>query len=99
MAPPNIIIKTVTISKFFRVLFPKRLDWSGEWPFIRSPNSFVFFTDGSKIIKELSGVGFFCSDLQLETTILLGSYISALQAEIFGISKAVRICLTLGLQG
>ena len=93
LAPSDLIIRSNSTMKNFEVIIPLRHVWSGSWPFIRPPDSLIFFSDGSNK-NGRSGAGIYCEQLDINISSSLGQHVSAFQAELFGILECLKFCLT-----
>ena len=68
----------------FEVEIPDRAAWSGIHEH-RNPNSLIWYTDGSKIEKGLTGIGIYGPNTSISES--LGTWPTVFQAEIIAITK------------
>ena len=86
----DVMVRKFNFGRRFEVEIPDRAAWSGIHEH-RNPNSLIWYTDGSKIEKGLTGIGIYGPNTSISES--LGTWPTVFQAEIIAITKCADIII------
>jgi ribonuclease HI len=94
LMPSDGILARYIFHKPFKIIFPTRDEWLKKPSWFTS-NSWVWYTDGSKLNRQV-GAGIYCSKDGTKLSFSLGLFASVFQAEVYAILMCCFFCLAKG---